>query len=94
MLNVCGGIKASKVNLLPTSGWCDYVFHENYKLTPLSELREFINQNDRLPEMPSETEILKSGIDVSEIITLHMKKIEELTLYILELEMRINELEK
>lgn len=73
--------------------WCDYVFDKNYKLRKLAEVESFITANHHLPEIPSAKEVESNGIKVSEMLTLQMKKIEELTLYIIEQEKRIKSLE-
>ncbi|MBL0342654.1 MAG: hypothetical protein IPP71_18255 [Bacteroidetes bacterium] len=89
-LNVCGGIITNKVRV--PAIWCDYVFEKGYELMSIDNLRQFVETNKRLPEIPSQKEIESNGVDVGSMLTLHMKKIEELTLYVLELEKRINEL--
>jgi hypothetical protein len=61
---------------------------------PLSEVEAFINDNQHLPEIPSEKEIIENGMETGEIITLQMKKIEELTLYIIEQNKQIEEQNK
>ena len=63
-------------------------------LKSLSEVEAFIEQNKHLPEIPSAVEVETEGIQVSEMLQLMMKKIEELTLYTIEQEKRIKELEK
>jgi len=60
----------------------------------LNELELFVNKEKHLPGIPSEQELQESGINVTDIITKQMKKIEELTLYIIKLEKRISKLEK
>lgn len=72
----------------------DYVFNKDYKLMSLSELEEYINQNNKLPKMPRADEVEKNGADIGEINRLLVEKIEELTLYLLEQEKKIKELEK
>ncbi|HXF90863.1 MAG TPA: hypothetical protein VNJ29_02920 [Candidatus Nitrosotenuis sp.] len=74
--------KELKITLI---GWSDYVFKEGYELMPLDKLREFINANNHLPDVPSEKEVLENGINVGEMNTILVKKIEELTLYVIEL---------
>jgi hypothetical protein len=64
--------------------WPDYVFKKNYKLPSLKETERYIKQNGHLPEMPSAKEIENKGLSLSEMVTMQMKKIEELTLYIIE----------
>jgi len=71
----------------------DYVFAEDYALRPLSDVQAFIDANSHLPEVPSEAQIRASGLDMAEMQLVHLKKIEELTLYTLEQEERITRLE-
>ena len=73
--------------------WSDYVFEEDYDLMPLSEVKSFINQNHHLPNVPSEQEMKESGLNVAEVDAKLLEKIEELTLYIIELEERLEKVE-
>lgn len=92
MLDVVGKARACEVRV-NNPGWCDYVFEENYNLMPLSELKEFLATNKHLPEMPSEKVILdQGGFDVAAMNVALLKRSEENTLYILELESKINQL--
>lgn len=91
-LSVNGNIIAKKV-MVKQSGWSDYVFDEKYQLTPLSELAEFIRKNKRLPDMPSAQEVETNGISVGDNQALLLKKIEELTLYMINMERRQQKLE-
>ena len=92
-LNVKGKIGCEEVNVR-TFPWCDYVFEPDYKLMPLYELQQYINANKHLPEIPDAKTVEGDGLDLGTMSTLHMKKIEELTLYILELQKQIDELKK
>ena len=71
-----------KVNL---DAWPDYVFDPNYHLMPLSELQEFISENNHLPNVPNACEMEEAGINVAESNVMLMEKVEELTLYMLQL---------
>jgi hypothetical protein len=83
-LSVNGNIRAKKV-IVSQSGWSDYVFDDNYQLKPLSELAKFIKQNKHLPDIPSAKEVEEKGISVGDNQALLLKKIEEITLYLIEL---------
>jgi hypothetical protein len=83
--------KEVKVDL---TGWPDYVFKPSYFLRPLSEVKAFIDQNHRLPEMPSDKEVAEKGLDLGETNKLLTKKVEELTLYIIEQNKRLDKLER
>lgn len=71
----------------------DYVFSPTYNLMSLSELRIFIRENSHLPNVPSAAEYEKTGVDLGEMNRVLLEKVEELTLYILQLEERVNQLE-
>ncbi|MET7000409.1 hypothetical protein [Chitinophaga defluvii] len=81
-LNVNGNIKARKVKVTVTE-WPDYVFETSYPLPPLSFVAQFIQQNKHLPGMPAATTVAKEGIDLGSNQVVLLKKIEELTLYII-----------
>lgn len=74
--------------------WADYVFNNDYKLMPLSEVEQFIKLNKHLPNIPNTEEIQNKGLDVNDIIVKQMAKIEELTLYMIELQKEIEKLKK
>lgn len=82
-----------KVDIAANNGWADYVFAKDYKLMPLKELDQFINTNGHLPEVPTTEEAIKNGIELKEMNILLLKKIEELTLYTIEQQKRIEALE-
>ena len=73
------------------SGWADYVFNEDYHLLPLPQVEKYIQQNKHLPGIPSANEIQTDGLQLGDTQTKMMKKIEELTLYVIELEKKYNE---
>ncbi|MBN1599401.1 MAG: hypothetical protein JW894_13995 [Bacteroidales bacterium] len=63
--------------------WSDYVFRDSYELRTLNEVEKFISENNHLPEVPSEEEVITNGVNLGEMNALLLKKIEELTLYII-----------
>lgn len=89
-LSVCGSIRATEV--VVQVGWCDYVFNENYSLMPLAKLRTFIEENHHLPEVTPGPVVEADGLKLAEMSAMHMKKIEELTLYLLEQNEQMEEL--
>ena len=91
-LAVNGKIR-SKGLTIEDINWADFVFEDNYKLRSLTEVENYINENGHLPEIPSAEEVEENGVDVAEIQTKLLQKIEELTLYIIELEKKVNVLE-
>jgi hypothetical protein len=90
------GIKTEKLKIeSPTEGgWPDYVFKNNYIMLPLSELQKYISENSHLPNIPTSGEVKKDGIDVGEMQGKLLSKIEELTLYIIDLQKQIDDLKK
>ncbi|WP_286756488.1 hypothetical protein [Roseivirga sp. UBA838] len=78
-------IETKKVKVTQTPGnWPDYVFSSAYNLRPLIELEHFIQQNQHLPEVPSAKEVETNGQDLGDIQAVLLKKIEELTLYLIQ----------
>jgi hypothetical protein len=73
--------------------WYDHVFAPDYKLRSLKDLELFVKENRHLPDIPSEEDVKENGINVFEMNALLVKKMEELTLYIIDLEKRISEIE-
>ncbi|CAA0216659.1 conserved exported hypothetical protein [Tenacibaculum maritimum] len=72
----------------------DYVFAKEYHLMPLNEVASYIKENKHLPNMPTEKEVVKEGMNVGQINTLLVEKVEELTLYTIEQEEKIQAQEK
>lgn len=89
-LSVNGNIRAQAIKV-ETTNWPDYVFDKNYEMLSLSDLNAYITKNKRLPEMPSAQEIGREGHDLGEINKLLLKKIEELTLYIINQDKKFSE---
>lgn len=83
-----------KVALVSTSQWADYVFEPDYALMPLEEVRAFIAENCHLPGVPSAAELVDTGLDVVESDAVLLKKIEELTLYLLKIEAELSVMRK
>ena len=82
-LEVCGTIRAKEVRV--ETGWCDYVFEKDYKLRSIDELEKYINDNKHLPGIAPASEVEKDGLKVAEMNKAMMEKIEELTLYVIQL---------
>jgi hypothetical protein len=83
-----------KVKLADNGGWPDYVFADTYKLRSLNEVETFIQENKHLPNIPSAATVQKEGIEVGDMQKRMIEKIEELTLYVIELQKQVNELKK
>ncbi len=81
-LRVEGSIGAREVKV-EASGWSDFVFGEDFDLRTLKEVENYIRENNHLPEVPSEAEVTKNGINLGEMDAKLLQKIEELTLYLI-----------
>ncbi|PWN68875.1 hypothetical protein C1631_012395 [Chryseobacterium phosphatilyticum] len=85
-LFVKDGIRTEKVkvDIAANNGWADYVFAKDYQLMPLNDLAKFIDKNGHLPEVPTTEEAIKNGIELKEMNILLLKKVEELTLHLID----------
>jgi hypothetical protein len=83
-LFVEGGIRARKVTV-DQAQWPDYVFRKDYSLLPLDSVASYIQANDHLPGIPSADSVAKNGIELGSNQAALLKKVEELTLYVIEL---------
>ncbi|WP_199120503.1 hypothetical protein [Pedobacter sp. ASV28] len=93
-LSVNGKIRAREVKIEPTANWPDYVFEDSYSMPSLKELEAFIRQNKHLPEVPSAKEVAKEGLELGEMNKVLLKKIEELTLHLIQKEKELAETNK
>ncbi|MFC3812839.1 LamG-like jellyroll fold domain-containing protein [Lacihabitans lacunae] len=73
--------------------WADKVFEKGYKLKPISEVVSFAERNKRLPGMPSAETVSTDGVEIQKMVSLLLEKVEELTIYVSELEKKIKVLE-
>ena len=89
LFQVKGKIRAQEV-LVETANWPDYVFRPGYPLLPIPALRSFIQANGHLPGLPSAQQAETEGIETSAMLRTLTQKVEELTLYILQLEQQLN----
>lgn len=89
-LDVCGTVRAKEVRV--ETGWCDYVFAEDYKLPSLSAVESFIKANKHLPDVTPGAVIEEEGLEIGKTSAQMIKKIEELTLYVIDLQKQVNEL--
>lgn len=83
-LAVDGKVLAEEVTVQLSSEWPDYVFNEKYDRATLQQVENFIEQNQRLPAMPSAHEVNKNGVNVGDMQAKLLQKIEELTLYMID----------
>ncbi len=97
-LDVSGTIRATETikanEILVTAGGADFVFDEDYQLKTLEEIEAYIQTYGRLPDIPSSSEVEANGVNLGEMQTKHLQKIEELTLYLIEQNKRIKVLEE
>lgn len=96
-LYVTEGILSEKFKaaIASTAQWSDHVFDEKYKLKPLEEVEQYVLVNKHLPNIPSSEEIIEAGgIDLAEMQAKQMEKIEELTLYLIEMKKEIEFLKR
>jgi hypothetical protein len=94
LLFVTGGITTEEVTVKVKENWVDFVFNKDYKLRSLSDLEKYIETNKHLPDIPASSEVEKNGIELGKMNSLLLKKIEELTLYVIELKKEVNELKE
>jgi hypothetical protein len=90
---VNGNIRTRKVRV-DQDTWADYVFESNYQLRPIKEVEQYIQKEKHLPDVPSAAEVKKEGLDLGDNQAVLLKKIEELTLYVIEQNKRIDEQQK
>ncbi|NLR68089.1 hypothetical protein HGH92_27535 [Chitinophaga varians] len=91
-LMVNGDIFTNRVKV-STDNWPDYVFSPEFELRPISDLARYITENKHLPDLPAAKEVETQGQDVGEINKILVKKMEEMSLYIIQLDNRMKELE-
>ncbi len=91
-LSVNGKIRAREVKV-EANNWPDYVFEDSYKVETLEGLESYIKANKHLPEIPSAKEVQANGIELGEMNKLLLKKIEELTLYIIDKDKTVKKVE-
>jgi len=89
-LDVNGTIRAKEIKV--ETGWSDFVFSNDYKLMPLDKLEKHIKANKSLPGIPTEKEVVENGVNLGEMQAKFLEKIEELTLYVIELKKENEEL--
>jgi hypothetical protein len=91
-LDVRGTIRADEILVSNVNG-ADFVFDNSYILRPLTDVHKYIQEHQHLPEIPSAEEMQQKGVNMNELQMQLLQKIEELTLYIIQQEQRIRELE-
>lgn len=93
-LVVKGKILCEGVKVIADVPSADYVFQEGYRLRPLAEVEDFIKENKHLPGVPSATEFAECGYNVGDMDNILLEKVEELTLYMIQLKAEVDALKK
>ena len=94
-LSVCGKIVANEFVVVPLKdNWADFVFDDNYKFLSLSELDKYISLNKHLPDVPTQEEVRNNGYNLNDMNTILLRKVEELTLYLIDQNKEMNILKK
>jgi hypothetical protein len=93
MLTVKGIVHAKEIKIDLSGSLADYVFHPDYNLMPINEIKQFIKANNHLPDIPSAKEVETNGLSIGEMQNKLLQKIEELTLYIIQQNEKIQTLE-
>lgn len=92
-LTVNGTMGARRV-IVETTAWCDFVFKPDYKLMSLDERKSFIEKEGHLPYMASEEKVTTDGVDVNDAITGLLHNTEDITLYLLQMNKRLEALQQ
>ncbi|MBR5433234.1 MAG: hypothetical protein IK117_02225 [Bacteroidales bacterium] len=93
-LAVDGGILCEEVKVISNVPSSDYVFEKDYNLRSLGEVEAYVNENKHLPDVPSAKEFKENGYKMGDMDNLLLQKVEELTLYIIDLQKQIEELKQ
>jgi hypothetical protein len=89
-----GGLLRAREIKVDEDNWPDYVFEKDYKILSLEQVANYILKNNRLPGVPSATQIKTEGLSLGKMQTILMQKVEELTLYTITQNTQIKDLEK
>lgn len=87
-----GAVYAREI-YVQTTAFPDYVFAHNYSLMPLTDVKKYIDQYKHLPNVPGENEVTANGQNLGKLQVVQMEKIEELFLYVIELNKKLQKLE-
>jgi hypothetical protein len=79
-----------KVAVKDSKDWYDNVFETDYKLMSLNKLEKFIKENKHLPDLPSTSEVMADGLDLGKMNGLLLKKVEELTLHMINMQKELD----
>lgn len=93
LILIDGKVRAREVDIR-VNVWADYVFGKNYNLMSLGQLEQYIKVNNHLPDVPTEKEAIDKGVNVGDMQTILLKKVEEISLYLIELKKENDNLKK
>jgi len=93
-MTVAGTITADDLKLPDVFSGPDYVFEDEYSLRPLDDLEKYIKRNKHLPGIPSSREMAQNGVELKQLLNKHLQKIEELTLYLIDLKRENDDLKQ
>ncbi len=88
-IQVAGHMRAEEI--VVETGWADFVFDDQYELKSLAEVESFIHANGHLPDIPDGASIESNGLSLGDMSVRFMQKIEELTLYTIDQEKRLDQ---
>ena len=91
---ISGKVTTSEIIVEANGNTAEFVFEDNYQLKDLSEVETFIKANKHLPEIPSADEMEQAGVNLAEMNKLLLMKVEELTLYLIEMEKQLKDLQE
>lgn len=86
------GVYAKKLTV--QASWSDFVFKQGYHLISLTELEKYIKDNGHLPQIPDENYVQENGVELGEMTSKLLQKIEELSLYLIEMNKQVESLKK
>ncbi len=89
-LDVLGTIRAKEV-LVNLDGGADFVFEKGYKLLPIEHVASYVQENKHLPDIPSANDMIKSGVSMGDMQVKLLQKVEELTLYAIQQNKKIQD---
>jgi len=94
LVNINGKILAEELKIILNVPSSDYVFNKDYNLIPIQDIEKYISENNHLPEIPSAAEFKANGYEVGKMDDLLLRKVEELTLYIIQQQKEIEQLKE
>jgi hypothetical protein len=92
ILNVGGKAIAEEMRVQLRAAWPDYVFDEGYELPSLESVERFVQENKHLPDVPDAAQVQQEGIMLGDMQTRMVRKIEELTLYLIQQQKELEQL--